>query len=227
MESKKYNRLTIIRNCGYYTSPSGRKDRKVICLCECGNKKIVRKCHLTSNRTKSCGCLHKEKSLINQKLCIRIGKDSHFYKHGMANTRFYEIWRGMLSRCYNKNQPLFKNYGGRGIVVCNRWKKFENFKQDMFNKYNDLLTIDRINVNGNYCKKNCKWSTKQEQSLNKRNTVYIKYNGIKKTRFQWAKDFGIKNKTLKDRIDKLGWSIENSLKTPLLNNKSRSLYKYK
>jgi hypothetical protein len=86
----------------------------------------------------------------------------------MSKTRFYKIWKGLFTRCYNKNYRLFKDYGGRGIKVCERWHKFENFRDDMHKSYSDDKSIDRIDNDGNYEKNNCKWSTRLEQGRNKR-----------------------------------------------------------
>jgi hypothetical protein len=88
--------------------------------------------------------------------------------HQMSGTRFYKIWKGMFTRCYNKNYKLFKDYGGRGITICERWHRFENFRDDMYLSYNDSLSIERINNDGSYCLSNCKWATRQEQNNNKR-----------------------------------------------------------
>lgn len=86
----------------------------------------------------------------------------------MSKTRIYNIWKGIFTRCYNKNYRLYKDYGGRGIKVCDRWRKFENFRDDMLKTYKDNLSIDRIDNNGNYQPNNCKWSTRYEQNKNKR-----------------------------------------------------------
>lgn len=155
--------------------------------------------------------------LYMQKNKQRFGKNNGSYKHGMKGTRFYVTWKGMKSRCYNKRESNYYNYGGRGIKLCKRWLDFNNFKNDMYDSYNDNLFIDRINNNGNYCKSNCKWSTRKEQNENKRNIVYITYKGITKKRLEWAREIGISNKNLKDRINKLKWPLSKALFTPLLS----------
>jgi hypothetical protein len=137
------------------------------------------------------------------------------YKDGRKGTRLYRIYNNMLARCYNANTPNFKNYGGRGITVCREWlcdyKIFSEWA--LSNGYRDDLSIDRIDVNGNYEPNNCRWVTSYVQSNNTRRNNFITLNGETHTLKEWADNFGISEKTVRDRL-KRGWSIEKSLVTP-------------
>ena len=147
----KYNRWSVI-------SKSEEKTIRLrwLCLCDCGNKKIVQSNHLTSGASKSCGCLLSEKNIALRKT------------HGLSKSRIYRIWRNMINRCHYEKYPERHLYGGRGIVVCDRWRSsFENFLSDM-GIPDSCLSIDRIDVNGNYEPSNCKWSTSKEQAANRR-----------------------------------------------------------
>jgi len=136
-------------------------------------------------------------------------------KHGMNATKPYYIWGSMKGRCYNKNNQRYKNYGARGIRVCDRWKNsFINFWEDMKDGYREGLTIDRIDNNGNYCKENCRWSTPTEQNRNKTNTIFIEYKGVKKRLTQWAKELGINENTLRSRY-LYNWDVKKMLSTKL------------
>lgn len=134
-----------------------------------------------------------------------------------TDNRIYRLWLGMKSRCYNSNNIDYKYYGGRGIKVCKEWlasfNKFEKWAQE--NGYNDNLTLDRIDVNGNYEPNNCRWATRKEQSNNRRNNHYIVYNGEKYTLTQLAYKFGVKVGTLFTRINNLHWDIQRALYTPV------------
>lgn len=133
------------------------KNREIIwrCLCDCGNLRTVIGSRLVSGRVQSCGCLQKERTReVN-------------ITHGKYKSRIYSIWRNMLSRRTNSNHDSYPDYGGRGIMVCERWLKFEIFFADMGDPP-EGLTLDRKDVNGNYEPGNCKWATLSEQNLNKR-----------------------------------------------------------
>lgn len=158
----------------------------------------------------------------------------NFYKNGLSNTRLRYIYDNMKSRCYNKNNKGYKNYGGRGITICKEWldkeKGFENFYNwSMNNGYSNKLSIDRINVNGNYEPKNCKWSNFQEQINNRTNTIKLKYKGIEKTLTEWAREYHIPIVTLRSRIQR-GWKIERALTEKVHKNfkgkHSKKYYEY-
>lgn len=156
------------------------------CQCDCGKKTNVAAKDIKNSHTRSCGCLFLD--------TIR--------KHNLANSRLYTIREGMITRCYKKSSPSYENYGGRGITICDEWRKdfmsFYNWAMD--NGYEDNLTIERIDVNGNYEPSNCKWITNSEQSRNKRSTVYFTYNGETKIVSDWIKELGIPKTTFRRRI---------------------------
>lgn len=160
-----------------------RRSGKILwkCVCDCGMTTLATPNALKSGNTSSCGCLYKE---------TRRGK----LKHGMTGKRIHRIWKGMYNRCFNSNTYDFKYYGGRGITVCDEWRGddgFQNFYEwAMANGYRDELTIDRIDVNGNYSPNNCRWITQYEQTRNRRNTINITALG--------------KTMCLKDWIDECG-----------------------
>lgn len=179
-----------------------------LCECKCGNEVTVTSRSLLSGNTRSCGCLHK------QQLSERN------YKHGGTHSRLYRIYRNMITRCNNPKAIEYKNYGGRGITVCDEWSSsFIAFRTWAGNNgYSDSLTIDRIDTNGNYEPSNCRWITLQEQGFNKTNTRYFEYKGQSKCLAEWAEIFGIKKRTLYNRVYNLGWNIEKALETKVNTN---------
>ena len=135
-----------------------------LCICDCGNKKIVSKYSLLSGFTKSCGCLNKEKIT------------KHGFTIGRKSPPIYSAWCSMKGRCLNPTDVNYFRYGGRGITVCKRWLKFESFLADMGKKPKGM-TLERIDNNRGYYKKNCRWATVQDQSNNRRTNIKIFING--------------------------------------------------
>lgn len=135
-------------------------------------------------------------------------------KHGLSKTRIHRIWHSMYCRCYYKSTNGYKNYGGRGIKVCEEWKHLEGFVKfynwSIKNGYKENLTLDRIDINGDYEPSNCRWVTPKYQSNHRRNNKIIKFNGLEKTSKQWCELYNVSQTTFLDRI-KRGWSIEQAL----------------
>jgi hypothetical protein len=171
--------------------------------CSCGITKDYRFDHLKSGATKSCGCWS-VKQLKESKTT-----------HGMYRTRIYKIWSNMKNRCSNEKYFQYKNYGGRGIKVCKRWDKFEDFLADMMCGYSESLTLDRMDNNKGYTKSNCHWVSMKEQQRNRSNNTLWTFQCETKTTAQWAEDIGINYGTLLSRVYNSGWSIEKALTTPV------------
>lgn len=165
---------------------------KWLCVCDCGNLTEVLQGHLTSGHTKSCGCSH--------------------IKHGKCNARLYNIYDNIKQRCYTKTNPNYKNYGGRGIKVCDEWvNDFQAFYNwAMNNGYNDNLTIDRIDVNGNYEPNNCRWVDRKQQSRNRRSNHNYTIYGITHCLMDWCEIYNVNYGTVQSRLDR-GWRIERAL----------------
>lgn len=135
-------------------------------------------------------------------------------KHGLSKTRLHRIWHSMYCRCYYPSTNQYKNYGGKGIKVCEEWKHIEGFinfyNWAINNGYEENLTLDRIDNNKDYCPSNCRWKTPKEQSNHRTNNVYYTFDGETKTSKQWCEIYNISQTTLLDRL-KRGWSLEQAL----------------
>ena len=179
LTGQKFGRLTAIKRC------DAKKDRKHIWLwqCDCGVKKEIVGCHVKDGRISSCGCLQIERSTT----------------HGMRKSHTYNSWARMKDRCNNQHDKNYDSYGGRGISVCAQWNKFENFYADMGEKPKGM-TIERIDNDGNYEPKNCRWATQKEQCRNTRKNRLVQYQGEVKCLSEWSEILNISRGTLHSRL---------------------------
>lgn len=197
---QRFGRLVVIDRAEDYVSPQGNRSTRWLCRCDCGNEIITAWSVLKAGRAVSCGCKKKER----------------FTVHSMYGTRLYKIYHKIRDRCYNQNHQAYRHYGGRGIEICDEWQDFKNFYEwAIANGYEEHLTIDRIDVNGDYSPDNCRWITQKEQLSNTRRNRYLTYDGETLTVTQWAEKTGLKRSTIANRIAK-GWSVEKVLTEPLM-----------
>ena len=201
---QKFGRLTVLTKI-----ENDKKYTQWLCLCDCGNTIIAEGQNLKRGLTTSCGCFRKE-------LMSNLGKKNKKYNMEMGSiSRIMNIWNGIKQRCNNKNNKSYKNYGGNGITICNEWaNNFETFYNwSIRNGYKNDLTIDRIDVNGDYEPSNCRWATIKEQERNKRTNHNIYFNGETHCIVEWAEILGVNKNTIFTRINR-GWSIKRTLTTP-------------
>lgn len=173
------------------------------CLCDCGNTSEVRTSHLRKGKIVSCGCHRNE--------IARARSRTHGHGTKGIRTKTYRAWQSMIDRCTNPRTRCYKNYGGRGISVCERWiKNYSAFLADM-GECSKHTSLDRIDVNGNYEPSNCRWATDAEQALNKRNNVYVYWCDRRITLKELSEATGVPYKKLHRRIRTLGWSVESAV----------------
>lgn len=189
----RYGRLTVIGR-GEYNKFNHIKWR---CQCDCGNIKSIIGWVLTGGQSKSCGCLCKEVNSLLHKT------------HGESHkTTEYNSWIKMKERYFDKNNPAYHDYGGRGITICKRWlgvNGYSNFLKDMGRKPTSKHTLDKYpNNNGNYKPSNCRWATAAQQSRNTRQNVWIEYKGRKMVLADWASELNVKYDKLRWRVRTLG-----------------------
>lgn len=211
----RFGRLKITGEISAGESPTKR--RKLIALCDCGTEKVINPSSLHS--VKSCGCWQRERMGKITAMRRSRGDDLGINRsHGMSKSSEYRAWRSMRDRCHRPSAVGYHNYGGRGIQVCDRWQaSFENFIADMGMKplSSERLTLERLNVDGDYCPENCCWATYKQQRNNTRFNHYITINGITKTLTQWCEETGVPRKTAGMRIHDLGWAEADAVTKPV------------
>lgn len=197
LTGKKFGKLTVISKAESDKYGATRW----LCECDCGNKKIVRGNGLKRGYVKSCGC-------------IRVSPPNT--KHKESKTKLYQRWISILRRCESPNFPYYKDYGARGITVCEEWHDYLEFKKwvEETQPAGDY-SIDRIDNNKGYSPDNCKWSNRKEQANNRRSNVSIEYQGETHNLTEWSQILGFDYKNVHNRMNKLGWSFEKAISTTI------------
>lgn len=192
---KRFHKLLVVEKANNQKHKTMWK-----CKCDCGSITLVTTSNLNANRVKSCGCLRIDQ-LIKRSTT-----------HNQRHTSLYEVWKSIKQRCLNPQSKAYKNYGGRGICICDEWKNnFENFyKWSISNGYTKGLTIDRIDNNSNYSPQNCRWVTRLQQANNKRNTIYLTINNKTDSLSNWLRFYNVNRSTYMTRI-KYGKTPEQAL----------------
>lgn len=190
MVGQKINNLLVLS----LEPKDPKKPQTILCRCDCGREKIIRANAVKYQISKTCGkCSY-----------------PRFVKHGMYNTKLYHAWYAILERCNNPKDQAYKNYGGRGIRVCERWLEFKNFFADMGERPKGK-SIDRIDNDGPYSPENCRWATREEQRNNTRSNRFYTYKGEKLSLRQWARRYKIDHRTLAYRLDVQKFSLQYAL----------------
>lgn len=190
-----YGRYTVR---GIFKRPN-KYPKYALAACSCGSPDRYVQVHcLRDGSAKSCGCYHKEAVT----------------KHGDWNHTIFKRWKAMIQRCYNPKDKSYKNYGARGIEVCDRWHDYANFKADMLPLFTKGLTLDRINNNLGYAPDNCRWTTTAQQNRNYSRNIMLTHDGRTMCLKDWSGTLGFCYGTLWDRY-KRGWSVDKLLTTPV------------
>lgn len=175
------------------------------CKCDCGTEAVRLGYTLTQGTSKSCGC-HQQK--------IASERVSHGHASRSGRTVTYTTWKNMRQRCTNSNIPEYKHYGGKGITVCERWNKYENFLSDMGERPEGRMTIDRIDTNKGYEPGNCRWATYKTQARNTTRNKFIEYKGEIKPLSEWCEVLGISYSMVNQRLLYSGHTVEEAFETP-------------
>jgi hypothetical protein len=197
LAGRRFGRLTVVE-----FSHVKNQATFFLCRCDCGREKTIRGAYLSEGDTKSCGCLQKEAA---RKMGLSTKKPHR-------DTMAHRCWSGMKQRCFNKNSKLYIGYGGRGITVCKRWLKFDNFFADMGERPPGMQ-IERRDNNGNYCPENCYWATRKQQQRNRRPTLYVQFRGKREPLSKLCEEAGVKYQTAYFRL-RNGLTIEEVLAAP-------------
>ena len=209
----KFGKLTVKAIDVTKRNENGHQLTRFCCECECGNMQhLVAPYALIQGHVKSCGCGKQRKSTK---------------RHGMSNKRIYVIWKSMLARCKNPKSKSYKNYGERGIKVCDRWNEFENFYADMGESYYSLskeigeenVSIERNNINDGYNIENCTWIHVLKQGANKQKTNWYFFEGKNRTTKEIAEMLGMNYNTFRRRLT-TGWSFDKAISIPVEVNPS-------
>lgn len=194
LAGQRFGRWLVIADAG--AEPS--KPHYWLCRCDCGTERAVQERHLKNGKTQSCGCLARELAADKKRT------------HGLSYHPMKPTYYAMIARCHNANSAEYSNYGGRGIVVCDRWRDgFVNFLADMGERP-DSMTIDRIDNDGPYSPENCRWATTSEQCNNTRANRFLELNGKRQAVAQWAREIGLHPNTIRSRL-RYGWPVERVL----------------
>ena len=194
--------MTIIREVEPNITPCGTVQRKFLCVCECGNEVIRSRQALVSSPIVSCGCK-----------AFKIGELNKKYTKEQTSSFLYSTWQGMKQRCLDPNSTSYRNYGGRGIKVCNEWLHYYSmfYEWAMANGASKDLTLDRIDCDGDYEPANCRWADLLTQANNTRQNRFIEYNGERLSVMQWSRKTGIPESVIRSRLDKYGYTVGEAL----------------
>jgi len=203
LTGRRFGRLKVLKQ----TEKDRRGNFPWLCLCDCGNQVTVLGYDLKRGRTKSCGCLRKEKTIQRS--------TKHNHARSGKITGIYRSWHHMKQRCTNPNDKNYKDYGGKGITVCKRWLRFKNFLKDMVKNWKPSLTIERKNNSKGYYRKNCKWVTKDQQNKNRRNSLYVPYEGKIWLFVELCKEYNMSREIVYARFYRLNWTLKEALTTPV------------
>ena len=206
LTGKQFGKLNVVERASDHVTASGRRYVRWRCRCECGTETDVMATNLLQGKTVSCGCHSR-----NQARVLHL-------THGESDTRLYQVWSAIKSRCYNVNSKHYEDYGGRGIRMCDAWRDgYDAFREwALSSGYQELpfsqCTIDRIDNDGNYEPSNCRWVDGVAQANNRRSNRNFTYNGETHNIKEWSELYSIPYKTLHNRI-RSGWSIDRALTT--------------